>query len=118
MGSQQERANRVPVTDWAEVVSYPAGLPIGVGHLHNISEGGMAIDLPVFIEPGTGVQIRLSTFGGGLLRHFQFTGSIVHAEQWGQGGVHGIQFVPMAHAKRLELMDYLCEVEIHYRAAS
>jgi hypothetical protein len=118
MKQQQERASRVRVTDWGEVLSDPAGIPLGVGHLNNISEGGMAIDLPIYIEPGTGVQIRLSTFGGGLLRHFQFTGSVVRAEQWGQGGVHGIQFVPMTHAKRLELMDYLCEAEIHYRSAS
>ncbi|MGH7231149.1 MAG: PilZ domain-containing protein [Nitrospiraceae bacterium] len=113
-----QRSNRVPVTDWAEVFSYPARIPLGLGHLNNISEGGLAINLPVAVPPGTGVQIRLSTVGGGMLRHFQFMGSVVHTEKWGQGGIHGIQFVQMTAAERLSLTDYLCEVEVHYRAAS
>ncbi|MBI4400145.1 MAG: PilZ domain-containing protein [Nitrospirae bacterium] len=110
-------ANRVPDTDWAEVTSNPDGHSLAVGHLKDVSEGGLSLDLPVCLQPGAKVQVKLSKLThGGLLRHFQFKGTVVHAETFGQGCVHGIKFTDMTPAEQTALMDYLCEVE--YRTAS
>lgn len=110
-------ANRVPDADWAEVLSHPDGHSLAVGHLKDMSEGGLSLDLPVCLQPGAKVQVKLSKLThGGLLRHFQFKGTVVHAETFGQGCVHGIKFSDMTPAEQTALTDYLCEVE--YRTAS
>lgn len=110
--------NRIPDTDWAEVISYPDGHSLAVGHLKDVSEGGLSLDLPVCLQPGATVRVKLSKMGGGLLRHFQFKGTVVHTEQSGQGCAHGIKFSEMTQAEQTALMDYLCQVEYQYRVAS
>jgi hypothetical protein len=110
--------NRVPDTDWAEVSSWPDGQQLAVGHLKDVSEGGLSLDLPVCLVPNTKVQVKLSTMSGGVLRHFTFTGTVVHAEASGQGCMHGIKFGSMTQAEQMALTDYLCQVENHYRVAS
>jgi PilZ domain-containing protein len=111
-------ANRIPDTDWAEVLSYPGGESLALGHLKDVSEGGISVDLPQRLCSGTKVQVKLSHMTpAGLLRHYAFTGTVVHAEVSGQGVVHGIQFSEvMSPAEQLVLTDYLCHVE--FRTAS
>ncbi len=109
--------NRIPDRDWAEVISYPDGKTLAVGHLQDVSPGGLSLDLPQCLLPGTKIQVKLSKLThGGVLRHFFFKGTVVHVESAGQGCVHGIKFNEMAEAERTALTDYLCEVE--YRTAS
>lgn len=110
--------NRIPDTDWAEVISYPDGHSLAVGHLKDVSEGGLSLDLPMCLQPGRTVQVKLSKLSGGLLRHFQFTGTVVHLEASGQGYAHGIRFSQLTQAEQTALTDYLCQVEYQYRAAS
>lgn len=111
-------ANRIPGTDWAEVLSDPGGESLALGHLKDVSEGGISLDLPHCLQKGAKVQVKLSHMThGGMLRHFQFTGTVVHVETSGQGCVHGIKFSDgMTQAERMALTDYLCQVE--YRSAS
>lgn len=118
MESNSRSSKRVPLADWAEVVSYPGGYPMAVGHVRNISEGGLAMEFPVRISPGTQIQIRLSTVTDGLLRNFQFTGTVVHAESVGPSCLHGMKFTALNPSERTALTDYLCQVEYHYRMAS
>ena len=110
-------ANRIPDADWVEVLSYPGGESLALGHLKDVSEGGFSLDLPQCLQPGAKVQVKLSRMThGGLLRHFQFTGTVVHTETSGQGCLHGIKFSDdMPQAERTNLTDYLCQVE--YRSA-
>jgi hypothetical protein len=115
---EQQSVNRLPVVDWAEVALYPDGHSLALGHLKNISEGGLSMEIPVCLQPGTKVRIKLSKITSGVLRHFVFTGTVVHAEAFGQGCVHGIKFLDMSEAEHLALLDYLCQVEYRYRAAS
>ena len=114
----QRSANRIPDTDWAEVLSYPGGESLTLGHLKDVSEGGISLDLPQCLQRGAKVQVKLSHMThSGLLRHFQFTGTVMHVETSGQGCVHGIKFSDdMPQAERTALTDYLCQVE--YRPAS
>ena len=113
----QRLGNRVPDTDWAEVVSYPGGETLALGHLKDVSEGGLSLDLPLCLQPGAKVLVKLSRMTPtGLLRHFLFTGTVMHVESSGQGCVHGIKFNDMSAAERTALTDYLCQVE--YRSAS
>jgi hypothetical protein len=118
MNLQRQRSNRLSVTDQVEVFSYPDGLPLGMGQLRNISEGGVAMELPVCIQPGARVQVKLSTIRDDLLRHFQFLGSVVRAETWGQNCIHGVQFFKMTEMERRSLMDYFHEIESHYSVTS
>jgi hypothetical protein len=111
--------NRVPDRDWAEVVSYPDGQALAVGHVKDISTGGLSLDLPVCLAPGTRVRVSLSRISpSGLLRHFHLTGKVVHAETLGFGCVHGVKFTDMTETEKTVLLDYLCQVEYQYRAAS
>lgn len=111
--------NRIPDTDWAEVVSYPDGQTLAVGHLKDISAGGLSVDLPVCLAPGTRVRVSVSRMNpSGLLRHYHFTGRVVHAETQGLGCVHGVKFAEMTDLQRSALLDYLCQIEHRYRAAS
>ena len=114
----QRSANRIPDTDWAEVLSCPGGESLALGHLKDVSDGGISLDLPQNLQRGVKVQVKLSRMTrGGLLRHFQFTGTVVHVETSGQGSVHGVKFsADMPRAERTALTDYLCQVE--YRSVS
>ena len=114
----QRSANRIPDTDWAEVLSDPGGESLALGHLKDVSEGGISLDLPQCLQRGAKVQVKLSHMThGGVLRHFQFTGTVMHVETSGQGCAHGIKFNDaMAPTERMALTDYLCQVE--YRPAS
>lgn len=108
----QRFANRLPDTDWAEVASYPEGKSLTLGHLKDVSAGGLSLDLPLCLQPGTKVRVKLSRMSPtGLLRHFQFTGTVMHVESSGQGWVHGIKLNDMSAAERTALTDYLCQVE-------
>ena len=117
-GMSQRAANRIPDTDWAEVLSYPGSESLALGHLKDVSEGGISVDLPQRLRLDTKVQVRLSYMTpAGLLRHYEFKGTVVHVETSGQGCVHGIKFSgDMTPAERTALTDYLCHVE--YRTAS
>lgn len=114
----QRSANRIPDTDWAEVLAFPEGGSMALGHLKDVSEGGISVDLPQCLCPGTKVRVKLSHMTtAGLLRHYEFKGTVVHVETSGQGCVHGIKFNDdMTPAERTALTDYLCHVE--YRRAS
>ena len=113
----QRFANRLPDTDWAEVSSSPDGKSLTLGHLKDVSDGGLSLDLPLCLQPGTKVLVKLSRMSPtGVLRHFQFTGTVMHVESSGQGCVHGIKFNDMSAAERTALTDYLCQVE--YRSVS
>ena len=108
----QRLTNRIQDADWAEVLSYPGGESLALGHLKDVSEGGISLDLPKHLSPGTLIQVKLSRMThGGLLRHFQFTGTVVHVEEPGEGCVHGIKFASMTPAERTALTEYLCHVE-------
>lgn len=109
----QRSANRIPDQDWAEVLSYPGGESLALGHLKDVSEGGISLDLPQSLPKGAKVQIKLSHMTpGGLLRHFQFAGTVVHVEMSGDGCMHGIKFNDeMTPTERMALTDYLCQVE-------
>lgn len=109
---------RLPSADWAEVVSHPDGHYLAIGHLKDVSEGGLAINLPVCIPPGSAVQIKLSKVTNGVLRRFQFSGTVAHSEAFGQEYLHGIKFSEMTQAEHTSLLDYLCQLEYYYRAVS
>ena len=114
----QRSANRIPDPDWAEVLSTPGGEFLALGHLKDVSGGGISLDLPQCLLKGAKVQVKLSHMTPvGLLRHFQFTGTVAHVETSGQGCLHGIKFSDgMTQAERMALTDYLSLVE--YRSAS
>jgi len=116
--TSQRAANRILDTDWAEVFAHPDGESLALGHLKDVSEGGISLDLPKCLQRDMKVLVRLSHMThGGLLRHFQFAGTVVHVETSGQGCAHGIKFSDdMTWAERTALTDYLCQVE--FRSAS
>lgn len=117
-GQGQRFENRLPDTDWVEVSSYTDGKTLTVGHLKDVGMGGLSLDLPLCLQPGTKVHATLSRMSpSGLIRHFQFTGTIVHAEAFGLGCIHGIKFGAMTEIERTALIDYLCQVEYRYRMA-
>jgi hypothetical protein len=92
---------------------------LAVGQLKDISTGGLSFELPVYPGSNARVRVRLSRMTpGGFVRHFQFTGMIVHVEPLGFGCTHGVKFTDMTTAEQSALLDYLCQVEFHYRAAS
>ncbi len=110
--------NRIQDTDWVEVLSCPDGHSLAVGHLKNVSEGGVSVELPVCLTPGMQVTLRLSTLTRDVLHHHTVTGMVTHAEASGTGCVHGIKFEPLTRVERMALTDYLCQVEYHHRVAS
>jgi len=114
----QRSANRIPDADWTEVLSDPGGEFLALGHLKDVSGGGISLDLPQCLPEGAKVQVKLSHMTPvGLLRHFQFAGTVAHAETSGEGCLHGIKFSEgMTQAERMALTDYLSSVE--YRPAS
>ena len=114
----QRSANRIPDADWTEVLSDPGGEFLALGHLKDVSGGGISLDLPPCLPEGAKVQVKLSHMTPvGLLRHFQFAGTVAHAETSGEGCLHGIKFSEgMTQAERMALTDYLSSVE--YRPAS
>ena len=116
--TSQRSANRIPDPDWAEVLSAPGGEFLALGHLKDVSGGGISLDLPQCLPKGAKVQVKLSHMTRvGLLRHFQFTGTVAHVETSGEGCLHGIKFsAGMTQAERMVLTDYLSLVE--YRPAS
>jgi len=119
MASASHRSvNRIPDTDWAEVLSTSDGQSLAVGHLKDVSEGGLSVELPVCLMPGAQVKVRLSTLTSGVLHHYAVTGLVTHAEALGAGCVHGIKFEPLTRVEQIALTDYLCQVEYHHRAAS
>ena len=118
MASASHRSvNRIPDTDWAEVLSISDGQSLAVGHLKDVSEGGLSVELPVCLVPGTQVKVRLSTLTSDVLHHYTVTGSVMHTETSGEGCVHGIRFEPLTKLEQVALTDYLCQVEYHHRAA-
>lgn len=118
MASASHRSvNRIPDTDWAEVLSCSDGQSLAVGHLKDISEGGLSVELPLCLSPGMRVKVKLSTLTSGVLHHYSVTGTVTHAETSGAGCVHGIKFEPLTHAEQMALTDYLCQVEYHHRVA-
>jgi len=111
--------HRVLDTDWVEVISYPDGQSLAVGHLKDISTGGLSFELPVYLGSNNRVRVRLSRMtSSGLVRYFQYTGMIVHAKPLGFGCTHDVKFTDMTTVEQSALLDYLCQVEHHYRAAS
>ena len=118
MASASHRSvNRIPDTDWAEVLSCSEGQSLAVGHLKDVSEGGLSVELPVCLPPGMRVKVRLSTLTSGVLHHYTVTGMVRHAETSGEGCVHGIKFEPLTRVEQMALTDYLCQVEYHHRAS-
>lgn len=109
--------NRIPDTDWAEVLSCQDGQSLAVGHLKDISEGGLSVELPVCLPPGMQVKVRLSTLTDGVLHHYTVTGTVRHTEASGAGCVHGIKFEPLTRVEQMALTDYLCQVEYHHRVS-
>ena len=111
--------HRVLGANWVEVISYPDGQSLAVGHLKDISTGGLSFDLPVRLGLDFRVRVRLSGMSSsGLVRHLQLTGKIVHAEPLGFGCTHGVKFTDMTTAEQSALLDYLCQVDTHYRVVS
>ncbi len=110
--------HRVPDTDWAEVLSHPDRRSLAVGHLKDVSEGGLSLHLPLCLLTGSRIHVKLTRMTDGVLRHFEFAGSVVHVETTGQGYTHGIKFGELTAAQRTALTDYLCQVERQYRMAS
>jgi hypothetical protein len=118
MASASHRSvNRIPDTDWAEVLSTSDGQSLAVGHLKDVSEGGLSVELPVCLVPGAQVKVRLSTLTSGVLHHYAVTGLVTHTEASGVGCVHGIKFELLTKGEQAALTDYLCQVEYHHRAA-
>jgi hypothetical protein len=118
MTSQGQRfVNRVSDTDWAEVVT-PEGERMTVGHLHDVSPGGLSVELPRPLPQGAPVRVRLSKVTRDVLRRFELSGTVVHVESTGPQFVHGIRFVAMTEAERNALTDYLCQVEYQHRVMS
>jgi len=118
MASVSHRSvNRIPDTDWAEVLSCSDGQSLAVGHLKDVSEGGLSVELPVCIPQGMQVKVKLSTLTSGVLHHHEVTGSVMHTETTGSGCVHGIRFEPLTNIEQTALTDYLCQVEYHHRPA-
>jgi len=118
MASASHRSvNRIPDTDWAEVLSPSGGQSLAVGHLNDVSEGGLSVELPVCLAPGSQVKVRLSTLTSGVLHQYTVTGMVTHAEASGTGCVHGIKFESLTRVEQMALTDYLCQVEYHHRAA-
>jgi hypothetical protein len=118
MASASHRSvNRIPDTDWAEVLSASDEQSLAVGHLKDIGEGGLSIALPVCLMPGTQVKVRLSTLTRDVLHQYTVTGAVMHTETSGEGCVHGIKFEPLTRVEQMALTDYLCQVEYHHRAA-
>ena len=116
MASASHRSvNRIPDTDWAEILSCPGGESLAVGHLKDVSEGGLSVELPVCLVPGTQVKVRLSTLTSDVLQHYTVTGAVTHTETSGEGCVHGIKFEPLTRGEQMALTDYLCQVEYHHR---
>ena len=119
MASASHRSvNRIPDTDWAEVLSISDGQSLAVGHLKDVSEGGLSVELPVCLVPGRQVKVRLSTLTSGVLHQYTVTGLVMHSETSGEGCVHGIKFEPLTRVEQIALTDYLCQVEYHHRAVS
>ena len=114
----QRSVNRIPDPDWAEVLSAPGGEFLALGHLKDVSGGGISLDLPQCLPKDAKVLVKLSHMTRvGLLRHFQFAGTVAHIETSGQGNLHGIKFSDgMTQTERMALTDYLSLVE--YRSAS
>ena len=111
--------HRILGANWVEVISYPDGQSLAAGHLKDISTGGLSFDLPVRLGLDSRVRVRLSGMSSsGLVRHFQFTGKIVHAEPLGFGCTHGVKFADMTTVEQSGLLDYLCQVDIHHRPVS
>jgi len=110
--------HRVPDTDWAEVLSHPDRRSLAVGHLKDVGEGGLSLQLPLCLPPGSRVHVKLSRMTSGVLRHFEFAGTVVHVETSGQGYTHGVKFGEMTPAQQAAVTDYLCQVEWQYRMAS
>jgi hypothetical protein len=110
--------HRLPDTDWAEVLSYPDRRSLAVGHLKDVGEGGLSLHLPLCLLPGSRIYVKLSRMNDGVLRHFEFDGTVVHVGTSAQGVTHGIKFGPMTQAQRSALTEYLCQVEGQYRMAS
>lgn len=106
---------RIPDTDWAEVQSGTDGRSLAIGHLHDISEGGLSVELPVSLSPGMPVAVRLSTLTSGVLHQYVVTGVVTHTEASGAGWLHGMRFTSLTPAERTALTDYLCQVEYHHR---
>jgi hypothetical protein len=118
MASASHRSvNRIPDTDWAEVLSCSEGQSLAVGHLKDVSEGGLSVELPVCLSPGMRVRIRLSTLTSDVLHHHTVTGMVRHTEMSGKGCVHGIKFEPLTQVEQMALTDYLCQVEYHHRVS-
>lgn len=118
MASASHRSvNRIPDTDWAEVLSGSDGQSFAVGHLKDISEGGLSLELPLCLSPGMRVKVQLSTLTSGVLHQYTVTGTVTHAETSGAGCVHGIKFEPLTRVEQMTLTDYLCQVEYHHRVA-
>ncbi len=119
MASASHRSvNRIPDTDWAEVLSTSDGQSLAVGHLNDVSEGGLSLELPVCLVPGTKVKVRLSTLTSGVIHRYTVTGSVMHAEASGESCVHGIKFEPLTRVEQIALTDYLCQVEYHHRVTT
>ena len=107
--------NRIPDTDWVEVLSSSGERSLAVGHLKDVSEAGLSVELPVCLTPGTRVKVRLSSMASDVLHHHTITGLVVHTEASGEGCAHGIKFEPVTRSEALALTDYLCQVEYHHR---
>ena len=110
--------NRIPDTDWAEILSCSDGQSLAIGHLKDVSEGGLSVELPVSLVPGIQVKVRLSTLTRDVLHQYTVTGAIMHSEMSGEGCIHGIKFEPLTRVEQMALTDYLCQVEYHHRVAS
>lgn len=118
MASASHRSvNRIPDTDWAEILSCSNGQSLAVGHLKDVSEGGLSVELPVCLVPGMQVKVRLSTLTRDMLHQYTVTGAVMHSETSGEWCVHGIKFEPLTRDEQIALTDYLCQVEYHHRVA-
>ncbi|MEK7293459.1 MAG: PilZ domain-containing protein, partial [Nitrospirota bacterium] len=70
MASASHRSvNRIPDSDWAEVLACSDGQSLAVGHLKDVSEGGLSVELPVCLTSGIKVKVRLSTLTCDVLHH-------------------------------------------------
>jgi len=109
--------NRIPDTDWAEVLSGSDERSLAVGHLKDVSEAGLSVELPICLAPGTRIKVRLSSMASDILHHHTITGLVMHTEASGEGCVHGIKFEPATRGEALALTDYLCHVEYYHRVS-
>ncbi len=89
-----------------KVLSHPDRRSLAVGHLQDVSEGGLSLHLPLCLLPGSRIHVKLTRMTDGVLRHFEFAAASYMWKLPAQG-THGIKFGELTAAQRTALTDSL-----------